>query len=269
MSDAEGIEATTKPSSAPFWIVLVALLVFLILFGGYLLVAGFVSGEEFSPDDFSRRQFSYNVMPIFGVEIRGISHYSTASVLEQTLITDNWISPITKTPQTWHLVHDSISKTSSPDFDANILVQLLERYDSEGNQLWQNWTDDHPKNAKTFWPAIAELARKNLYWAIPDVMQMASIEKDGSQDFSARLEYMLSRAYLTKASELAATGSDKLAIDYFAGSIKHLKSKDAFEQRSKSYTSLGEDAMSKKDLAESEKHPSMESLDKSLRDKSQ
>ena len=144
MSNADGTsESTAKPSSAPFWISLVALLIFLLLFGGYLSVAGIVSGEEFSPDDFSRRHFSYNVMPIFGVEIRGLSHQNSASVLEQTLITDNWITPITKTPQTWHLVHDSISKTSSPDFDASILVKLLERSDSDDNQVWQIWTDDH------------------------------------------------------------------------------------------------------------------------------
>ena len=264
MSNADGTsESTAKPSSAPFWISLVALLIFLLLFGGYLSVAGIVSGEEFSPDDFSRRHFSYNVMPIFGVEIRGLSHQNSASVLEQTLITDNWITPITKTPQTWHLVHDSISKTSSPDFDASILVKLLERSDSDDNQVWQIWTDDHPQNAKTFWPAVAELARNNLYWAIPDIMELASTEKDGGKNFSARLDYLMSLAFLTKASELAATGSDKSALDYFAGSIKHLKSKDAYVQRSKSYTSLGEDAKSKKDLAESEKHPSMESLDKS------
>lgn len=248
-------EASSGKSSS-FWIILIALLMFLLIFGMYLWVGGQVSGEEFSPDDFSRRRFSYNVMPIFGVTLKGVIHHNSASVLEQTLVTDGWITPVTKTPQTWHLVSDSISDPNSPDFDSNILVQLLTELDSEKEHVWQLWTDDHQKDAKIFWPAVAKLARAELYWAIPEIMQLANdTDSDGDPDFASGLDARVSHAFFLKAEALREDGSHSEAIENYTTAIKQFKCKEAFAGRAKSRDASGESG-SQSDESESLLHPS-------------
>lgn len=249
-------EATSE-KSAWFWIILIAFfLMFLLIFGCYLRVGGQVSGEEFSPDDFSRRRFSYNVMPIFDVVLKGVTHHSSASVLEQTLVTDGWITPVTKTPQTWHLVSDSISDPNSPDFDASILVQLLSEQNSEHEQVWQIWTDDRPKDAKVLWPAVAELARAELYWAIPDIMQLAAdFDTDGDPEFESGLDARVSRAFYLNAESLREAESHPEAIENYSAAIKRFKFKEAFVGRAASRTASGESG-GQSDETESKQHPS-------------
>ena len=50
-----------RRSNPGWWIFGIAVIVVPFLF--YLIIGGRVDGEEFSPDDFSRRYFSYNIMP--------------------------------------------------------------------------------------------------------------------------------------------------------------------------------------------------------------
>lgn len=246
---------TSSKYSGRFWVIFAALLLFLLVFGMYLWVGGQVTGEEFSPDDFSRRHFSYNVMPIFGIQLKGVRHYSSASVLEQTLISDGWIKPVTNTPKTWHLVSDSVSDNSSSDFDANILVQLLNVDNDEDEDLWQLWTDEHPKDAKIFWPAIAELARANMYWAIPDIMNFASeFQADGKTLFTEGLAVRMSHAFFLKAESLRESGSHADAIENYSTAIKQFKCKEAFAGRAASRNAHGESG-AESDEAESKNHP--------------
>ena len=228
-----------------------------IIFSMYLWVGGQVWGEEFSPDDFTRRRFSYNVMPIFGVTIRGVQHYPSTSVFEQTLVADGWIQTRTTNPQTWHLVNDSVSDNDSSDFDADILVGLLNEKDSEGDEIWSQWTDKYPKHAKIFWPAIARLARNDLYWAVPDLMNVArEFEKDGSPLFQRSIDKLVSKSFFDKAEELRETGDSGEAVRYYSEALKLFAAQEAFLGRSAAYAAEGKQSASQSDIENSKESTS-------------
>ena len=153
----------------------------------YFSTAGLVYGEEFSPDDFRRRSFSYNVVPWFNYTLQGIDYEDVTPVLEQTLVADGLIKPsknVKTKSQIWHLVSDSQSQIDrSSDFDARILCRYLDMTEPEGENIWVVWNADHPKLSKVFWPTVSELARHQIYWAIPDVMRRAlSVSDDDDPD---------------------------------------------------------------------------------------
>ena len=136
---------------------------------------GMRSGVEFSPDDFTRRSFSYNKDPLFGFVFVGREYVTRTTDLETELISDGWIKPLIRTKKQWHLVSDSRSNSElvSSDCDARFLTNYLDRTNSDFENIWTVWNRDHPKLAKVFWPVVAEMARDEMYLLLPDLMQFA------------------------------------------------------------------------------------------------
>ena len=152
-----------KKSYNRWWLILTIALasIPLLLFFGF---GGWVAGEEFSPDDFSRRRFSYNVMPLFGITLRSVRYSDSTPVFEQSLDEDliGKARPIKK----WHLISDYqfsldywfTSSAPSPDFDAGLLCGVLDIKDENNESIWINWNQDHPDLAKELWPIAADMA---------------------------------------------------------------------------------------------------------------
>jgi hypothetical protein len=157
-------------------------------------------GEEFSPDDFSRRSFSYVQVPYLKLTIIGKSYEDTTPALEQVMVSDGLIPSVKKIPKTWHLIQDSGSTVDGyPSFecDARILVDYLDLVDTEGNSCWESWNQEYPESAKIFWPLVAEMARDEMYLAIPGIMRLAlEIERDEPGEFEDRLTQIAAADYL-------------------------------------------------------------------------
>lgn len=160
-----------------FWVpgLLVGLLLtFALLPIGFLIIAPYalVEGEEFSPDDFSRRSFSYVQLPGVKWVLRGIEYQDVTSDIEKSLGSEGFIS--TTPAKTWHLCQESYG-TQPAEADARFLVDMLKLKSQKVEYVffWQEWNENYPELAKVFWPLVAELARDEMYLVIPEFMELA------------------------------------------------------------------------------------------------
>ena len=152
-----------------------------------LFTLGFKFGEEFSPDDFTRRTFSYNRLPLIKWTIIKKLYEPSTTPFEVDLIADGWITAVNAQPKKWHLISDAGSQLPQ-DCDARFLTGYLDLADADGHSFWARWNDQNPLVAKIFWPKIAQMARESRYLEIPDLMRIAmSLENDDVQTFESRL----------------------------------------------------------------------------------
>ena len=229
------------------WLLISLLLLVLLAPIGLALFfySGNVAGEEFSPDDFTRRRFSYNVVPWFNYTVRGIEYSDTTTVLEKTLVSDGLISPFKKTGNSkrrWDLIYDTKTPvTMSNDFDAVVLCQYLDLCNSDGENVWLAWNSNHPKLAKKFWPVIQKLAQNDIYWSIPPLMRQAlAVKKEGCEVFANNLNRVAANSYIEVAGECQNQGNHQQAVELFSLAIELDPSREAFRGRSKSYRQLGD-----------------------------
>ena len=178
----------------------------LILFG-----LGQTDGAEFSPDDFSRRSFSYNQIPILKWAIRKKSYVDTTSGIEQELIASKLITPIVNPKKTWHLTRDSGSGIGilPAECDARFLTGYLDLRDEDDDFFWSEWNFKFPEAAKVFWPVVAELARDEMYLKVSDVMEFAmeldnlkesEVENFDVTDFQSKLDEVVANVYFDLGS---------------------------------------------------------------------
>lgn len=193
-----------------------------VLFGIaiYLVRGGAVRGEEFSPDDFSRRSFSYNVMPWTGIVLQGIRYEYSTPVFDQTLSGDGFISNTTG-EQRWHLLHDNISDPDGPDFDARFLAAFLDQSKRNYESVWFAWNEAHPDLADEFWPIVAELAREYLYLDLTPIMHQAiGVDKEAEDSFRRFMKDTAVAALNRKAEGLTADGKLKRAAEVYSKSLR-------------------------------------------------
>lgn len=218
-----------KRSNLVWWI-LGGSLIFGLPFLVYLYIGGLVTGEEFSPDDFSRRHFSYNIVPFFNICRSGVEYHDKTPVFDQTLLNDGLLGEIgegkgkTDTDMAtldqdaknvtvaaiqkrWHLIRDSASDAESRDFDANLLIRFLDLVDSEHESIWIKFNEDHPELANEFWPIVADMARYYMYVELTDIMARAvTIDAESVDEFRIFMKSHASNALNSLATKKKDAG---------------------------------------------------------------
>jgi len=180
-------------------ILLRALVALPVLAGGLFIVSagtllfGEVSGEEFAPDTFERRVYSYFELPVVRVKVSPVWRSVSRTTLEQTLVDHQYIT-IKKPPRRWDFVSSNRLGRTWREGDAQILRQYLDAWSEEGDSHWLRWTTSHPATAKIFWPEIAKLAQQELYLLTPDLFELAAEQTD-VQAFQGALNRVLARRY--------------------------------------------------------------------------
>ena len=58
-----------------------------------VLLLGFVQGEEFCSQMFTRRSFRYLQLPLFHVQLMPVRHADTTTPLERRFVTDRYVVP--------------------------------------------------------------------------------------------------------------------------------------------------------------------------------
>ena len=217
---------------------------------------GQTSGEEFSPDDLSRRSFSYNRVPYFQWTLIGKQYVDITPTLEQTLVDEGLITTVKNSPQVWHLYRDSgtsFGEYKSPDCDANLLVGYLDLLHWEGDPIWDSWNKKYPESAKVFWPIVADLARNQMYLAMPDIMRLAlSIGDDDPKLFSQQLDLAVAKAYVDLAMIDQDNSQFERAAIRLSQAIEIRPSSDAYRRRADAYEALGKNELAKLDRAAAE-----------------
>lgn len=192
---------TENPTSKAkfYWIALLTGLILVPIGFLVLVAAGQISGQEFSPDDFSRRSFEYNQTPWFNWILFQKTYSDQTTTLEESLVIDGFVVPVINKKKKWHLICDSGtgSRLTSHECDARFLTDYLDLTNDEGDYYWTQWNTDYPQSAKIFWPKIVDLARNQMYLKIPEVMQFAmEIQLDEPDGFEEVLNGMIAQAYL-------------------------------------------------------------------------
>ncbi len=216
-----------------------------LIFFGVVFTVGTMEkrGVEFSPDDFTTRSFSYGKIEWLNWTVSGLEHQDHTTLLQQSLV-PNWIQPVTNSKRTWHLVSDSVTRGNSPDFDAKILHDYLQM------PFWEDWNAE-AKNAikaKALWPAVATLARNYVYWAIPDLMDLAINQESLSSDsFVLKVNEISVQALLQRGDLLRSDGELEEAEKSLNAAVEFKKTKEILTARADVYDELDKHDLAKAD----------------------
>ena len=186
-------------TSNRIWTILIISIVALPVISIMVYGSGERSGKEFSPDDFMERRFSYNQTPLVNWVLRKKTYSDSTPFVAKELIAEGLIIPIRSKIKPWHLTSDSGSSVVvSHDCDARFLTEMLDEIgDDNESYFWLQWNEKYPKSAKIFWPMIADLARKEMYLKIPEVLDWASeVESDNPEEFEKLLNEKVALLYL-------------------------------------------------------------------------
>lgn len=250
-------KSSRKPASRGLWIVLSlvgGLVGFLVLIL-CTLQFGAISGEEFSPDTFDRRAFSYLEIPLIRIQITPVNRKSSTREVEQQLVKDKLITASSSATPRWDLVRMSSVDPKSDKCDARILCMYFDSKDADGKASWLAWNEKHPELAKLLWPAVEEVARAQLYIFVPDLVACARSATDAKK-FDSELKLVLARRYREFGEIQEELGRHDDALKLFEASLGHHSDSAAtLRARAKSYEALGETDKAAKDRLAATKLP--------------
>jgi len=139
---------------------------------------GAVHGVELNPYTLARRSYFFYEIPLIRWQVRGIKREDVSSIVADFLESEKYVPPAKGAPDVWHVVTGHRGMRTLPIGDADILVRYLEAQDSDDYHLWKKWSEQNPKLAKVFWPAVSRLAQEEEYVHIPDLFDLAAGASD-------------------------------------------------------------------------------------------
>lgn len=210
----------------------------LILFFATCLF-GFISGEEFAPDAFSRRSFYYYQIPLIQLQVFPIDRKDKTNALESYLRAKKYV-PVQKADKLrWDLVFASRTQIVITQGDAAILCAYLDTKDKAGKFYWKKWTEDHPKVARVLWPAVARVASQQLYIFTPDMLELAKDAGDVNA-FGPELDHLLAEKYSDLARVQQKLGHHETAVELLDEAITYAPDDgDLIERRAESQRAVG------------------------------
>jgi tetratricopeptide (TPR) repeat protein len=256
----------SSPSPAPrarqrhkwptrFIVLGLGLLLMLAVLAYVTVILGYVQGEEIASETFRRRTFEYYQLPLVEIQVSGITRTDSTGLLENYLIDEKLISVATASPTTdestrWDLISADRFGTVYSRGEAEILCHYLDAVDADEQNLWVEWSKEHPKLAKVIWPAIVSVAQQELYIFVPELLELAGNATD-PDELKAQLTDLLSRQYLRVATTQQKLARHELAVELFSYSLNHSPGGiDALQRRAESLTALGKTEKAEADLAQ-------------------
>lgn len=205
---------STRSSRLWFWLPILAGVIIFSAVGLIFAVLTFgrVSGEEFSADDFRRREFTYYQIPIVAYQVRPTHHRDTTPPIRSFLTANGHLPKKDADDPEWDLVYDNTTKPNSPVLDASILCGYLDQVDSEFGNYWTNWSTDNKPLANELWPIVVELARLGEYLLMPDIFRAAERNTDPN-DLRDELVDICFGYLIPKSELLVEDGDASLAVD--------------------------------------------------------
>ncbi|MEW4563866.1 hypothetical protein AB1K70_15130 [Bremerella sp. JC770] len=196
------------------FVIVLIVLVIVVIGGTIVLGTSSHSGEQFSPDGFQRRRFSY--YEAFGVRLTATDYFNSTGNLEIDLAKKKWITSSGKKPKDkdWVTV-TMLTQGTIYKSDAAILIDYLDMSNATGAIDLDRWSQANPGYAALMWPEIQIAAEGNMYILIPDILHHML-------DLSRQKNNPLPQAWLEQKDD-QNTPPDKLST----------KEKDAGEARQK------------------------------------
>ena len=210
--------------------VLTTVLTFAGLFSFLVFSFGRVDGTEFSPHQFSRRNFTYYQIPIVQLQITPVVRSSPTHDLEDYLSRQKILVPAT-TANRWDPIN-TYSGSAQINGDAKILCNYLDTTNSHREFVWLDWTKDEKNEKKIgpFWSAVHQAANLNAYFVIPSLFQVAKKPLD-AEAFETELHNVARQQYFDAATDYASVNESDIAEKLFAAAREHeVESRENAEQ---------------------------------------
>ncbi|PQO31095.1 hypothetical protein C5Y96_12110 [Blastopirellula marina] len=194
------------------FIIVVIVLVIVVIGGTILLGTSSHSGEQFSPDGFQRRRFSY--YEALGMRLTATDYFNNTGNLELNLVKNKWITSTGRKPKDKDWV--TVSMLTQGTFyqsDAAILIDYLEMSNATGAIDLDRWNQANPGYAAVMWPEIQKVAEGNMYILIPDILHHML-------DLSRQKNNPLPQSWLAQEDKTAAPPDDLTKEEKAAGETR-------------------------------------------------
>jgi hypothetical protein len=187
---------------------LVSMVLVALILGLIILVQGRVSGVEFSPTNFQRRNFHFFEIPVLEQQITPITRTNVSHPTLSFLRNRGFVTVFTKLPPRWDLVSLSRGLSGSSDADAELLMTPLE------TEYWKSWSEQNLAEAKILWPITQKLALRELYLLVPPLLEIAQSETN-TLDFEDQILAQLRSDVVQLTEDLRAENNMSLADQIF------------------------------------------------------
>ena len=152
-----------------------------LLAGLVVAIGGRVRGTEFSPTHFQTRRFSFYEIPFVHLQIGPVRRTAGTTPMEKLLRSKGWINVPAGKVTRWDIVRLRQGFGDGGIGDASLLTDALS-LTRDGQSFWRTWSTDNPAAAAALWPRVQRLARRELYFFIPDVLAIAAAADDAAVD---------------------------------------------------------------------------------------
>ena len=206
------------------------------------LLFGLHTGEEFSPDTFSRQTFYYYEIPLLGIQVSPIVRKSRTNTFERFLRQKGYVKSGNSSQPRWDLVKVARSGATTFRGDADILCSYLDAVDSGGIRHWQTWSEKNPKLAGVLWPLVARAADEQLYIFVPELIDLAG-SASKPDELQKRLNESLAQQYRRLAEIQQQQGDHETALDLVMQSLEYApEDPETLQCREISLRALGKSA---------------------------
>jgi hypothetical protein len=204
------------------------------------LLFGLNTGEEFSPNTFSRRTFYYYEIPLLGIQVTPIVRDDQTNRFERYLRQKGLVKAGNQGETRWDLVQAARSGKTTFHGDADILCSYLDAVDAEGDRYWQTWSEQNPKLAGILWPLVARMAERQLYIFVPELIDLASSVSQ-PDELQKKLNDSLAKQYWRLAKIQQEQGDHETAVELLTRSLDYVPGDRAvLECRKRSLQALEE-----------------------------
>lgn len=182
---------------------------------------GLVTGEEFAPDTFQQRSYYYYHLPLIQLKITPVTRRTERHALASLLVEQGYIESKSP-PKRWDLIAAFRGGRSWRRGDAQILNFYLSAPNDQqsGIGFWETWTNNHSEKARILWPEVAQLARRNLYFLIPPLFDVA-LEHGQPADLRNDLNDVLARSYEELAGAEQQMGDYQTAMRHYGEALRY------------------------------------------------
>lgn len=192
-----------RRQGSPLWLKIFIGVVAVMMFSGVLYVTttifGHVSGVEFSPETFSRRDFLYYEIPLVRLKVTPIMRSAHAGPVEDLVLAEKHITAAASA-KTWDLVYIQKGAASiRQESEAQVLAFFLDATDHGSASVWAKWSEQNPTLAAELWPVVQKYAQSGLYLQLPPLFRLAREATSASE-----LKQELQREMATVFTEVAA-----------------------------------------------------------------
>ncbi|MCY2985224.1 MAG: hypothetical protein NTY15_16485 [Planctomycetota bacterium] len=162
----------------------------------YFVASMAIRGEEFCPQLFQKREFSYWRIP--GTKVRVSRTTLTPGVSPSGKDILQYLPTSSQTD--WHL-SNAHQGSVSKEFGPKILIDFLQCNNADGVNFWDSWSFRNPTKAELLWPLVQQVALKEMYFCIPDMLGSSDATSDLTE-FDKNLRKICLRAAKVKLKTL-------------------------------------------------------------------